>query len=323
VDIATILFLGIVALSGAAYAYYWHSPGPEVPHLSAAIRRSTIGLAERERSYLAYVPANLSLGSALIIVLHGSGMDGKRMRECTGYEFDRLADQCGFVVLYPNGYRHNWNDCRKNATFPAKTENIDDVSFVRALISRCKAEQAIDDKRVYVFGYSNGGHMAFRLAMEAPDEIAAVAAVAASLPSPDASSCPQQGRTSRVMLVNGTFDPVSPYQGGVVRLFGLVSGRGTVLSAKESARALAERNGITAAPVAARLPQGRPDDPTSVASLTWFDGRKPVCCLYTVQGGGHVIPQQACRFPRLLGKTSSALNAPREAVRFFESHTLA
>jgi poly(3-hydroxybutyrate) depolymerase len=74
-----ILFLGIVALSGAAYAYYWYSPAPEVPHLSAAIRRSTIGLAERERSCLAYVPANLSLGSALIIVLHGS-FEGKRRR---------------------------------------------------------------------------------------------------------------------------------------------------------------------------------------------------------------------------------------------------
>jgi hypothetical protein len=32
----------------------------------------------------------------------------------------------------------------------------------------------------------------------------------------------------------------------------------------------------------------------------------------------HVIPQQAYRFPRLLGKTTSLLDAPREASRFFE-----
>ena len=318
-EFAAILVLSIVALSGAAYAYYWYSPAAAVPHLSAAAQRSTMRVAERERSYLAYVPANLPPRSALIIVLHGSGMDGKRMRECTGYEFDRLADERGFAVLYPDGYRHNWNDCRKNATFPAKRENIDDMSFVRALIGRCKAEQAIDDKRVYAFGYSNGGHMAFRLAMEAPEAIAAVTAVAASLPSPDASSCPQQGRTSRVMLVNGTDDPVSPYQGGVVRLFGLASSRGTVLSAKASARTLAERNGTTAAPVAGRLPKGRPDDPTSVETLVWSADGKPICCLYTVHGGGHVIPQQAFRFPRLLGRTTSALNAPSAAVSFFES----
>jgi polyhydroxybutyrate depolymerase len=98
---------------------------------------------------------------------------------------------------------------RKNATFPAKRENIDDMSFMRALVARMMFEHAIDQKLVYVFGYSNGGHMAFRLAMEAPAEIAAIASVAASLPTPDASLCPQRGRTSRAMLINGTADPIN------------------------------------------------------------------------------------------------------------------
>jgi polyhydroxybutyrate depolymerase len=268
-EVAAILVLSVVALSGAAYAYYWYSPTPVVPHLSTAVQRSTMRVGERERTYLAYVPANLPPKSALVIVLHGSGMDGTK-----GCESARVTE----------------------------------------------AEQAIDDKQVYVFGYSNGGHMAFRLAMEAPEAIAAVTAVAASLPTPDASSCPQHGRTSRVILVNGTDDPVSPYQGGVVRLFGLASSRGTVLSAKASARTLAERNGIKVAPVAARLPTGRPDDPTSVETLVWSADGKPICCLYSVHGGGHVIPQRAFRFPRLLGRTTSALNAPSVALSFFEGN---
>jgi poly(3-hydroxybutyrate) depolymerase len=95
------------------------------------------------------------------------------------------------------------------------------VSFIRALIARAMVEQAIDAKRVYAFGYSNGGHMTFRLAIEAPDEIAAVAAVAAILPTPDNSSCPQQGRTSRFMLVNG---------------------RGSVMSSLASAQTFAEQS---------------------------------------------------------------------------------
>jgi polyhydroxybutyrate depolymerase len=66
-------------------------------------------------------------------------MDGKRMRKWTGYEFDRMADAQGFLVLYPDGYRGNWNDCRKNATFAAKKENMDDVRFILALIERLKA----------------------------------------------------------------------------------------------------------------------------------------------------------------------------------------
>jgi polyhydroxybutyrate depolymerase len=230
---------------------------------------------------------------------------------------DRLADQRGFVVVYPNGYRRNWNDCRKNATFPAKRENIDDMSFIRALIARVTVERAIDERRVYAFGYSNGGHMTFRLAMEAPDEIAAVTAVAASLPMPDDSSCPQQGRTSRVMLVNGTTDPINPYRGGIVTLFGFAS-RGFVMSSLASAQNFAQRNEITSPPVRGKLPKGFSDDPTSVETLTWQANGEPVSCLYTVRGGGHVIPQQAYRFPRLLGKTTSVLNAPRKAIHFFE-----
>jgi dienelactone hydrolase len=54
-------------------------------------------------------------------------------------------------------------------------------------------EHGIDTKHVFVLGYSNGGQMAFRLAIETPDEVAAVAALGASLPTPDASSCAQRG----------------------------------------------------------------------------------------------------------------------------------
>ena len=315
------LLLAIVALIGAAYAYYWYSPAPPLPPLGAAIRRNTIRVGGEDRTYLTYVPASLPPQSALIIVLHGSGMDGARMRLCTGYEFDRLADQHGFVVLYPDGYRRNWNDCRKNATFPAKRDNIDDMSFMRELIARATVEQAIDEKRVYIFGYSNGGHMAFRSAMKAPDEIAAVAAVAASLPTPDASECPEHGRTSRVMLINGTSDPINPYQGGIVTLFGFAS-RGTVMSSVASAQNFATRNGITTQPTLGEVPQGLSDDGTSVESLTWHANGTPLYCLCTVRGGGHVIPQPTYRFPRLLGKTTSLLNAPREAVRFFERDRL-
>jgi len=223
-------------------------------------------------------------------------MDGARMRLCTGYEFDRLADQHSFLVLYPDGYRRNWNDCRKHETFPAKRENIDDMSFIRTMITRVMAEQAIDRKRVYVFGYSNGGHMAFRLATEAPDEIAAVAAVAASLPTPDASSCPQQGRTSRVMLINGTADPINPYQGGIVTLFGFAS-RGTVMSSMASAQSLAERNGIIAPPVRGQLLKGLSDDVTSVETLTW-----------DANGGALLLPlYRARRRPR---NTAAGLSLP-------------
>jgi polyhydroxybutyrate depolymerase len=306
-----------LVLIGLAYGYYWYSPAPQLPRLGAKIRQSTVRVGGRDRSYLIYTPANLPQQSALVIVLHGSGMDGARMRLCTGYEFDSLADRHGFVVLYPDGHRGNWNDCRKHAPFPAKRENIDDMRFIRTLIARTSFDHGIDEKRVCIFGYSNGGHMAFRLAIEAADEIAAVVAVAANLSSADASSCPQKGRTSRVMLVNGTGDPINPYEGGIVTLFGFAS-RGAVMSAMATAEHFADRNGLTGSPIRAQLSKESRYPTKTLDSLTWERNGLPFCCLYTVEGGGHVIPQRTYRFPRLLGRTTSALDAPSEAIRFYE-----
>ena len=90
------------------------------------------------------------------------------------------------------------------------------------------------------------------------------------------------------------------------------------MSSEASARTFAERNGITISPIAAPNLHGRPNDPTWVEILTWSSDGEPFSRLYTIYGGGHVIPQQAFRFRRLLGRTTTALNAPSEAIGFFE-----
>src|SRR3712207_3383218 len=86
--LGSLLILGTVA-----YGYFWYSPAPDLLSLSTPAERRTVRVGDRERSYLAYVPANLSPGSPLLLVLHGSAMDGATMRRWTGYEFDRLADR--------------------------------------------------------------------------------------------------------------------------------------------------------------------------------------------------------------------------------------
>src|ERR1700686_2538911 len=137
------------------------------------------------------------------------------------------------------------------------------------------------------------------------------------LPTPDSSSCAQQGRTARVMLANGTLDPINPYEGGKVTIFGF-GYRGTALSSRASADQFAQRNGITTAPAATQLPHRHEKDPTSVDSLTWSIGdHTPIAVFYTVHGGGHVVPQPAFRYPRMLGRTAGDLDAPSSALRFF------
>ena len=205
-----ILGFAVAALIVVALGFYFievYAPSPANPTLSAAIQQDSIPIGSMTREFLEYVPHDISPHSPLVIVLHGSLMDAKLMREWTGYEFDKLADQHGFVVVYPDGYKHNWNDCHSKATFAAHTENIDDMGFVKGLIAREVAQRQIDEKHVYVLGYSNGGQMALRLALQAPEQVAGIAIAGASLQAPEDSSCPEQDPC--LCVVQGEKDPSS------------------------------------------------------------------------------------------------------------------
>lgn len=308
--------LGGLLLLGAAYGYFWYAPLPKMPPLSAASQPARLLVGMRIRTYQVYVPVQLPQHAPLVLALHGSGHNGDTLRRWTGYELDLLADRYGFAVAYPDGYKGNWNDCRRDGSFPAKTENVDDVGFLRALAAQLRAAYGLDPQRVYAFGYSNGGQLAFRLAIEEPRLVAAIAVAGASLPTPESFICDTTGPTAPVLLVNGTQDPISPYPGGLVTLFGF-SPRGTVRSARATAEAFAQRNNLRERPIATQLPHQQAADPTTVDCLRWGPADAPGVLLYTIHRGGHVVPQPAFRFPRLLGRTTGDLNMPAQAVAFF------
>jgi polyhydroxybutyrate depolymerase len=242
-------------------------------------------------------------------------MDAKSMREWTGYEFDQLADQHGFVVVYPDGYKHNWNDCHAKAAFAAHTENIDDMGFVKGLIAREVVQRQIDEKHVYVLGYSNGGQMALRLALQAPEQVAGIAIAGASLQAPEDSSCPEQGAVP-LLVVQGEKDPIHPINGGKVTLFGF-SYRGRVLSAFDTAQTFAKRLGVTSAPQQVHFHPQKSGDPTSADGFLWPSAPSPVVALYKIEGGGHVVPQPVFRYPRILGHTTTAVDMPNLMIEMF------
>lgn len=240
----------------------------------------------RERYFVEYVPKSLKPGAPLLFVLHPSGGDGASMREYSGYEFDQLADAHGFVVVYPDGYENTWNDCRGGSPFSSKALKIDDVGFIETLLAHEVTTHAIDKKRVFAAGWSNGAQLAYRLALEHPEDFAGVAAVSASVPVKQNLDCGQTDKPIPVMIVNGTADPINPYRGGMVNLGG--AKLGNVLSSEDTARYWAKLLGVTAMPVAAKLPHI--GGPTNVSSLTWSKDGVPVVMHYSVQNGGHAMP---------------------------------
>jgi polyhydroxybutyrate depolymerase len=301
---------GILASLCVGWWFLIRFPRSPVPQLVGTVQREIISVGGRERSFVAYVPARLPPHPPLLIAFHGSGETGAEFRWHTGYDFDRLADANGFIVVYPNGFEHHWNDCRKVASYSARRLQIDDIGFVRALIAHFLASQGIDPARVFATGHSNGGQMAYRVALEMPDEVRAIAAISASLPVPDNNDCRESGKPVRVLLMNGTQDPLNPWGGGRVTIFGF-GDRGVVQSSEDTARHFAERDGVASPPVVDRLPGDSPS--TVVERSKWGDQVE----LVTIRGGGHVVPQPYTRYPLILGRTVRTFDGPAEIWKFF------
>ncbi len=304
----------------ALAAYLLYAPAPPEPALSAAAQRGTLNVGGRERSYLVFAPARRPAAPALVVAFHGSMGSPGAMRVASGYGFDRLADRHGFILAFPQGHAGNWIDCRRTADYEARRLNINDVGFFDALVARMRRDFQVDPARVYVVGLSSGGHFVFRLAFERPERIAAAAVFAANLPTPDNNVCAARGRPPPVMLVNGTADPLNPYEGGTVTLFGFGS-RGTVLSARASAEYFARARGA-AGPVTVRIGLSSRSDPTSVEGAEWRSESGAEVALLAVRGGGHVLPQPVYRPPRLLGRATRAIDGPAAAWDFFRGRRL-
>jgi polyhydroxybutyrate depolymerase len=311
------ILLVLALILGGLYGYFLYAPKPAQPNLSGTLQQSRIKLGEQSRDFAYYIPAKLSANAPLLFVLHGSLQTTDDIRTFSAYEFERLADEHGFIVVYPQGYERNWNDCRSTADYPARRQNIDDVGLIAALIQRFATLHGADPRRAFLAGYSNGGHLGLRIALQRPQLLAGVAAVAANLPTPDNLACRPVAGATPVLFMNGTRDPINPYNGGRVTLFGF-GDRGTVHSSYESALYFAERAGFAAADMHREQAWSDASKPAQRVEFDhWHaDGRAEVA-LFAVIGGGHLLPQAGFRAPRLLGPTLSGFDGPRAIWDFF------
>jgi polyhydroxybutyrate depolymerase len=307
--------LGLVALGGALFGYFVYSPDPEVPPLSGTVTKGSIEVGGLRRTYLTYVPRGLAKGAPLVVVMHGSGENGAQIRIGTGYGFERLAEEHGFAVVYPNAYTFDWNDCSKVGDFSANGLNVDDVGFLGAVVDKLITEISVDRGRVFATGVSAGGSMSMRLALEAPSRFRAVAAVAANVPTLENFKCKPAGQATSIMIMNGTKDPLVPFGGGEVNLFGLFYKGGNVRSSRESGQYFADRNNIADTPT---MSQTAVADGVSVEQILWRNDSKVEVELVAIHGGGHGIPQPYWRRPRLLGPSPMEPNGPAVIWAFFD-----
>lgn len=313
------VLLVVVAIGALAWLRWVRVPPFEAPPVSGTLEEGSLRVDGRERRFAVYVPHAVAAAPALVFVLHGSMGDGAMARSQTWHAFEPIADREGFLVVYPDGWERHWNGCRAAAPYAANTEDVDDVAFLEALVARLRAERGVDAARVFATGLSNGGHMAYRLALEAPERFAAVAPIAASLPSDANLGCEKSGRPAAVLVVNGTADPMNPYEGGEAALYGIIASRGDVRSTDDTVEYFAGLAGHRDPPRVHAFPDVAPDDDSTAELSVWEDGPGPPVALLRLEGGGHNVPHPRGRFPRFLGPTNADIDAAEEIWRFFEA----
>lgn len=288
---------------------------PEHTPLTPGDHTRSLVVAGRERSYLVHVPRAYDAGqpAAVVLAFHGGGSNAAQMVRFCG--LDEKSEKAGFLAVFPNGTGRTemfltWN--AGNCCGHAWHEKVDDVEFVRHLLDDLGQVARIDADRVYATGMSNGGMMAYRLANELSDRIAAIAPVGGPMGTKE---CHPQ-RPVPVMHFHGLDDKFAPFHGGR----GERSLSQTEFhSVAHSIDCWVRANGCRPDPEVVEEPV-RIDDGTRVTRKTWGGGRNgSEVVLLEIAGAGHTWPG---RQPPLLflGKSTRNIAANDVMWDFFERY---
>jgi polyhydroxybutyrate depolymerase len=284
------------------------------PHVGAAAVH-TLVVDGVSRTYSVYMPNSYkeTVPAPLLLVFHGAGSNFEAMAGLSG--LDKVADRAGFLVVYPQGLDYRWHAGLD--TGGAATQ-VDDLGFVRALLTRLETDYAVDKQRVYATGFSNGSFFTQRLACAMTADFAAVASVSGQMSQALSKVC-KPTRPISILLVHGTADPMVPYDGDSVP-----GSRGTLLSVEATAAFWEHADSCPGRGTSVKLPDASPDDGTHVRRETHAGcAAGTEVTLYTVKHGGHTWPGGP-QYDQVsvIGKVSHALDASAAIWEFLARHPL-
>lgn len=234
------------------------SPGPSTTS-PAPGEPLVVGPDDRPAQLIA--PADVAEPAPLLVLLHGYGSNAAQQDGYLGVT--QQAASRGLYVLLPNGTqgrgRAFWDAGSACCNFTGTP--VDDVSYLRDLIHEAGEVAPIDPKRIYVFGHSNGGFMAYRFACEAPGEVTAIAVLAGSMAT-DAACDPDEAVS--VLQLHGTADDTIEYGGG--------SAGAPFLGAQDVVAGWAERDGCEPEPATVEPLDLVPNLPGPETTVQTYEG---------------------------------------------------
>ena len=260
------------------------------------------------RKYMLFTPANSDTRpKPLVIVLHGGGGNGQQAMKMSNWNDE--AQRRGWLVAYPYGSGKlgnrllTWN--AGNCCGYAMERKIDDVAFIDKMISDIAQIQHLDSSRVYVTGISNGAMLAYKLACEMSDKIAAIAPVSGTM---DWSSC-RPSHSVSVMHFHGTADNNVPFDGGI-------GSKALNPISKRSVPSTLEDWHKTNRCLPPKITHTHNNVVTFISSKCQ-NGHEVT--LAKIDGGGHAWPGSQVSYA-MLDKSSQELDATKEMALFFSKH---
>lgn len=285
----------------------------------------------RDRDYRIHLPRGYDRSKSVPLVMMLPG-GGGTSDQASRMGMTSVSDENGFVVVYPNAINKHWNDGRQSQRYAEQDQDVDDVAFLSVVVEKVCREHYVDRRRIFVTGLSNGGFMSQRMVIEKSDLFAAAGIVIATMGEPLSKRFKPKYPVS-ILFMNGTKDPLVPYDGGevIVELFPGFSklrrkpqpGRGKCISTDDAVDLWVRRNGLAAKKVSVTMiPDRDTMDGSRIELKKWADGQDGTAvALYRVIGGGHVIPGGTQYLPeRIVGKANRDIDGLTTIWKFFEEH---
>ena len=172
-----------------------------------------------DRSYILYKPDGFqnNAPAPLLFVLHGFTSSSTTIM--TYSQMNKIADQNGFMICYPQGTNLATGQTHWNANLQMST--INDIDFLAQLAVKLQTEYNINPKNTFASGMSNGGFMSYTLGCEKSDVFKAIASVTGTMSGYDWNNCNPSYKIP-VLQISGTKDNTVPWDGTMSEAYGWV-----------------------------------------------------------------------------------------------------
>ena len=165
--------------------------------------------------YRMYVPTTYTGAKAypLIVALHGLGGTEDAFFDSYEKRLPRLAEQHGYIVAAPLGYRvdgfYGWGLGTPPADPIARRMQELSEQDVMQVLQRVRQQYKVDESRIYLMGHSMGGIGTWRVAPKYPHIWAAIAPISGS----GTPASLEQIRSVPEIIVHGDADPTVAVSG--------------------------------------------------------------------------------------------------------------